>query len=46
VDDDSLRLLAQKRADLVRDYLEDVAGVPRERLFPDSATDSSRFCQQ
>lgn len=33
VDDDSLRLLAQKRADLVRDYLEDVAGVPRERLF-------------
>ncbi|MBR7782870.1 DUF748 domain-containing protein [Undibacterium luofuense] len=33
VDDESLRQLAQKRADLVRDYLEDVAGVPRERLF-------------
>ena len=33
VDDDALRQLAQKRADTVRDYLEDVSGVPRERLF-------------
>jgi hypothetical protein len=33
IDDEDMRELAQKRADLVRDYLEDVAGVPRERLF-------------
>lgn len=30
---DALRSLAQKRADNVRDYLEDVSGVERERLF-------------
>jgi len=30
---DALRSLAQKRADAVRDYLEDVSGVERERLF-------------
>ncbi|MFZ6657040.1 DUF748 domain-containing protein [Undibacterium sp. TJN19] len=30
---DALRVLAQKRADTVRDYLEDVAGIERERLF-------------
>ena len=30
---DALRALAQKRADTVRDYLEDVAGIERERLF-------------
>lgn len=30
---EDLRLLAQKRADLVRDYLEDVGGINRERLF-------------
>jgi hypothetical protein len=33
IDEEDMRELAQKRADLVRDYLEDVAGVPRERLF-------------
>ena len=30
---EALRALAQKRADAVRDYLEDVSGVERERLF-------------
>ncbi|MFZ6757776.1 DUF748 domain-containing protein [Undibacterium sp. Ji50W] len=30
---EALRSLAQKRADAVRDYLEDVSGVERERLF-------------
>ncbi|MFZ6743910.1 DUF748 domain-containing protein [Undibacterium sp. JH2W] len=30
---DALRALAQKRADAVRDYLEDVVGIERERLF-------------
>ncbi|MFZ6734511.1 DUF748 domain-containing protein [Undibacterium sp. Ji42W] len=30
---DALRSLAQKRADNVRDYLEDVSGIERERLF-------------
>ncbi|PXX39740.1 DUF748 domain-containing protein [Undibacterium pigrum] len=30
---DALRSLAQKRADAVRDYLEDVAGIERDRLF-------------
>lgn len=30
---DALRSLAQKRADTVRDYLEDIAGIERERLF-------------
>lgn len=33
VTEDALRLLAQKRADAVRDYLEEVAGIERERLF-------------
>ncbi|MDP1976715.1 DUF748 domain-containing protein [Undibacterium sp.] len=30
---EALRALAQKRADAVRDYLEDVAGIERDRLF-------------
>lgn len=30
---DALRSLAQKRSDTVRDYLEDVSGIERERLF-------------
>ncbi|MFZ6774783.1 DUF748 domain-containing protein [Undibacterium sp. SXout7W] len=30
---DALRGLAQKRADVVRDYLEDVSGIERDRLF-------------
>ena len=33
VDTDDLRDLAQRRADTVRDYLEDVALVSRERMF-------------
>ncbi|WP_423709120.1 DUF748 domain-containing protein [Undibacterium sp. WLX3042] len=33
VDTDDLRELAQRRADAVRDYLEDVAQVGRERMF-------------
>lgn len=30
---EALRTLAQKRADAVRDYLEDIAGIERDRLF-------------